>query len=118
MFCMSERSLRLVLEDLLDSIKKIETYTRGISFDDFYNDPIVVDAVVRNFQVLGEAAKRIPSEIRKMNQDINWRKIIGLRNRIVHDYFGIDYKIVWKIIEKDIPLLKIQLERVYHSLEK
>ncbi len=115
---MPERSSRLLIVDILDSIKNIETYTANISYDDFIHNRQVSDAVNFNLQVIGEAANRISSEVRDRFNVVKWRRIIGLRNRIVHDYFGINYEMIWKIINKDIPELKYLLEEVLEKLEK
>jgi uncharacterized protein with HEPN domain len=103
---MSERSADLLLEDILESCDRILEYTKGFTFDDFRKNYLVVDAVVRNFTVIGEAAGRIPDDFKRKHMEIDWDRIRGFRNRIVHDYFGIDYQIVWLIIENNIPELR------------
>lgn len=96
---MSKRDTILLLEDMLQSAKRIKRYTENISFDSFMLDEKTIDAVVRNFEVIGEAANRIDPDFRDTNPEIEWKRLRGFRNRIVHDYFGIDYEIVWTIIE-------------------
>jgi len=96
---MSKRDIILLLDDMLQSAKKIKQYTNGLDFDSFISDDRTVDAVVRNFEIIGEAANRIDPDFRDQNPDIEWKRIRGFRNRIVHDYFGIDYEIVWDIVE-------------------
>jgi|SRR6056297_1144215 len=96
---MSNRDSRLLLEDILDSAKKIKQYTADLEFEAFLADDKTVDAVVRNFEIIGEAANRLSQEIKDKYPEIEWNRIRGFRNRIVHDYFGIDYRIVWTIIE-------------------
>jgi len=96
---MSNRDSRLLLEDILDSAKKIKQYTADLEFEEFLADDKTVDAVVRNFEIIGEAANRLSQEIKDKYPEIEWNRIRGFRNRIVHDYFGIDYRIVWTIIE-------------------
>ena len=103
---MSERSPGLLLEDILDSIEKIQSYTAGFSFDDFMNDSKTVDAVIRNFEIIGEAAGRIPDHVKTDYPAVDWHRIRGFRNRIVHHYFGIDYEIVWEIIQNNLDELK------------
>jgi len=107
---MSKRDLILLLEDMLESALKIKRFTTDLDFDSFINDDKTIDAVVRNFEVIGEAANRIDPDFRTINSEIEWNRIRGLRNRIVHDYFGIDYEIVWTIIENDLDNLIEQLE--------
>lgn len=107
---MSKRDIILLLEDMLDSALKITKYTKELNFDSFMEDEKTIDAVVRNFEIIGEAANRIDPDFRVKNPEINWKRIRGFRNRIVHDYFGIDYEIVWSIIEDDLKELINQLK--------
>ncbi|MEI8046858.1 MAG: DUF86 domain-containing protein [Bacteroidota bacterium] len=109
---MSDRDLILLLEDMLESALKIVRYTADLDYDSFLNDDKTIDAVVRNFEIIGEAANRIDPDFRIMNSEIEWNRIRGFRNRIVHDYFGIDYEIVWTIIENDLVNLIAQIESV------
>jgi len=109
---MSERSAELLLEDMLESCERIIEYTQGLSFDEFKKNYLVVDAVVRNFTIIGEAAGRIPDEYKVKHPEIEWDRIRGFRNRIVHDYFGIDYQIVWIIIENNIPELRDLIRKI------
>jgi len=109
---MSERSSALLLSDLLDSCSKILSYTEGISFEDFIQDNKTLDAVIRNFEIIGEAANRLPHEFKDLHSDIDWHKMRGLRNRVVHHYFGIDYTIVWEIVTAYIPPLLSKLKSI------
>ncbi|MES1181800.1 MAG: DUF86 domain-containing protein [Flavobacterium sp.] len=102
---MSKRTPQLLLEDILESSRKILLYTDGLSFEQFLADDKTIDAVIRNFEIIGEAANRLPEEIREQYSGIDWSRIKGFRNRIVHDYMGIDYKIVWLIKESFLPQL-------------
>jgi uncharacterized protein with HEPN domain len=113
---MSKREPNLLLEDIIESIQKIKIYTSGLSLDDFLKDDKTIDAVIRNFEIIGEAANRIPDEIRDKFQLVNWHRIRGFRNRIVHDYMGIDYEIVWEIIEKDLEELKNRMQEIRDSI--
>ena len=94
---MSKRQPHLLIEDIIDSGTKILEYTYNLSFEDFVKDNKTVDAVIRNFEIIGEAANRLPENFKDKYPDIDWLRIRGFRNRIVHDYAGIDYSIVWKI---------------------
>ena len=96
---MSKRDVTLFLDDMLQSANKIKRYTENIDFSTFLNDEKTIDAVVRNFEIIGEAANRIDPDFRGNNPEIEWKRIRGFRNRIVHDYFGIDYEIIWTIID-------------------
>lgn len=102
---MSDREIQLLLEDILEAAKKILSYTEGMSFNDFTNDNKTIDAVVRNFEIIGEAANRVPEDFKSDHPEIEWRRMSGLRNRIIHEYFGINYETVWKIKEENIPEL-------------
>ncbi|MDR1671762.1 MAG: DUF86 domain-containing protein [Alistipes sp.] len=110
---MSERNPRLLVEDILESCEKILNYTAKLSFEEFVADPKTVDAVVRNFEIIGEAAWRLPEEFKDARPEIDWFRIRGFRNRIVHDYFGIDYSIVWQIKDNFLPELISTLSKVY-----
>ncbi len=102
---MSKRETTLLLEDILEAGNKILSFTIDMNFDDFIADDKTIDAVVRNFEVIGEAANRVPDEFKAAHPEIEWRRIVGLRNRIIHEYFGIDYETVWKIKNENIPEL-------------
>lgn len=95
---MSKRSSNVLLLDMKEASEKILKYTKGLSFEEFLTDDKTIDAVVRNFEIIGEASLRIDEDFRLENPQIEWKKLRGFRNRIVHDYFGIDYEIVWSIL--------------------
>jgi uncharacterized protein with HEPN domain len=115
---MKERSPKLFVSDILDCMKKILTYTSGLTFEKFEYDTMVVDAVIRNLEIIGEASRNIPEDLREKYSDISWKNMIGLRNIILHDYFGIDYDTIWKIITVNIPETMPKVERIYKELEK
>ncbi|MEI6185375.1 MAG: DUF86 domain-containing protein [Bacteroidota bacterium] len=94
---MSNRNPQLLIEDILDSSNKILQYSTGMTYEEFIADSKTVDAVIRNFEIIGEAANRLPDDFKEIHPNIDWHKIRGFRNRIVHDYMGIDYTIVWEI---------------------
>lgn len=112
---MSKRGSTLYLKDILDSISKIQEYTNGLIFDEFINNDEKIDAVVRNLEIIGEAANRLPKEIIEKHPEILWEKIISMRNKILHEYFGIDEDIIWKTINDDLPELRKQLEALPES---
>lgn len=100
---MSKRDSMLLIEDILESSNKIIEYTKDLSFEQFISDNKTIDAVIRNFEIIGEAANRLPEQFKNYNSSIDWNRIRGFRNRIVHNYFGIDHSIVWQIKEKYLP---------------
>jgi len=109
---MYKRPSELLIADILESIEKIESYTLNISFENFKNDSKTVDAVVRNLEIIGEASNRLPEDFKEKYSRIEWIKIIGLRHRIVHEYFGVDVDIIWNIIRKELIDLKKDIKSV------
>lgn len=109
---MSKRDKILLLDDMLQSALKIKKYTDNMDFSSFIEDDKTIDAVVRNFEIIGEAANRIDPDFRIANPEIEWTRIRGFRNRIVHEYFGIDYEIVWSIIDSYLDELIEWLETI------
>ncbi len=104
------RNIDLYLDDIKRSIKRIEKYTEKISFAQFSENEMLVDAVVRNFEVIGEATGKISDEIKKKNPEIPWKKIIGIRNKLIHEYFDQDLETIWQTIKKDLPEFKAKIK--------
>ncbi len=100
------RDYKIYIGDILNSIEKIERYTKDIKLEDFEKDELLQDGVARNLEIIGEAVKNIPEEIKAKKIDIEWKKIAGLRDILIHSYFGIDTAIIWDIIKNKIPDLK------------
>jgi uncharacterized protein with HEPN domain len=109
---MPKRDPDLLVQDMLEAVRKIQLYIAGLDHSTFLLDEKTIDAVVRNLEVLGEAARQLPGDFTSRNAEIPWDKIGGLRNRIVHDYFGLDLEIIWEIIRRDLPELKARLENL------
>jgi uncharacterized protein with HEPN domain len=107
---MSERVPRIIIEDILECIGKIMTYTEGMDYDKFLSDSRTREAVYRNIEVMGEAANRMPEDYMINHSEIEWHKIISTRNIIIHAYDEIDDKIIWNIIQNALPGLKSKLE--------
>lgn len=112
---MSKRDENLLLEDILEAIVKIQKYTANLDFETFQKDDKTIDAVIRNFEVIGEAANRLPKKIRENKSSINWNHIRGFRNRIIHEYFGVDLNIVWSIIENNLDKLRAEILKLIES---
>lgn len=109
---MSKRNPELLIADMFDAGSKILEYTRGLTFEEFTSESKTIDAVIRNFEIIGEAAHRLPEDFKNNHLDIDWHRIRGFRNRIVHDYFGIDFEIVWQIKENYLPELLHKLSEL------
>jgi uncharacterized protein with HEPN domain len=95
---MPERDAEILLEDITTALRRIERYVAGLERAQFLQDEKTIDAVVRNLEVIGEAVRWLPSEFKERNRGIPWLQIAGLRNRIVHDYFGLDLEIIWQVV--------------------
>ena len=113
---MSKRDSLLLLEDMLDAAQKINRYTLNLSFEEFLSDEKTVDAVVRNFEIIGEASKNLPSHIKENNPDIPWAEMYLLRNKVSHEYFGIDYEIIWDVCINHLPENRLQIQSIIDSL--
>ena len=109
---MSKRPIPLLLDDMWEAIERVERYTKGVAHEAFIHDEKTIDAVARNLEIIGEAANRLPEEFKRQHPDIAWPQIVGLRHRIVHDYFGIDLTLVWQILQHDLPAFKAQLRQL------
>lgn len=107
---MSKRDVKLLIEDIELASLKIQKFIVNMDFEDFIADDRTIDAVVRNLEIIGEAANKIDNDFKLKNPQIEWNRIRGLRNRIVHGYFGIDYEIVWNIISEDLDELIFQIK--------
>lgn len=109
---MPHRAWKFRVADIVDSIEKILSYTAGMSFEQFRKDSKTIDAVIRNFTIIGEAARHIPDEIVQSHLEIPWREMADLRNIIVHEYFGVNEKIIWETIQTDLPGLLSSLRKI------
>ena len=103
---------------MVEYAEKAERFVHGIGLVDFQKDEQKVLAVVRALEVIGEAARQIPRSLRNRNPDIPWRQITGMRNIVIHEYFGIDTEVIWKTVREDLPPLRSAVARVLAELEK
>ncbi len=106
------RDFNLYLEDILECIDKVSRYVAGLSFANFLKDEKTIDAVNRNLEIIGEAARNIPEQIKIKHPEIEWRGIIGLRNILIHEYYSLTLKIIWDIIQNELPILREQIKQV------
>ncbi len=113
---MPERDWKLFLRDIITYIERIETYVGGLGRKDFFADQKTMDAVMRNLEIIGEAAKKLPENIKEKYPNVAWRKLAGLRDILIHHYFGIDEDIIWDVLASKIPEVKAELKKI--SLNK
>jgi uncharacterized protein with HEPN domain len=111
------RDYRLYLEDILHAMKSIEHFVEGMDFSGFVADDRTVSAVLRKFEVIGEASKHIPDEIRGKYPTVAWTEMAAMRDKLIHGYFGVDDELVWKAVKKRIPELKPIIEEIIKSLK-
>jgi uncharacterized protein with HEPN domain len=109
---MSKRGAELYLEDIKNSIEKIEGYVTEIDFEKFSKDEKTIDAVIRNLEIIGEAVNNLPEEIKSQNPEIPWKEAVGMRNKVAHEYFGVDDEILWKTVTEDLPIFKEQIQKI------
>jgi len=109
------RDSRVYLEDILEATRKITAYTAGLSKATFLEDEKTIDAVVRNLEVIGEAVKKLPEDLRAQHSAVEWKKIAGLRDMLIHEYFGLDAEIVWDIVQNKVPALDREVRTMLHE---
>lgn len=101
------------IEHILLCIDKIQQYTKNLTPQDFNNDELIQDAVIRNIEIIGEATKKISKHLKSQYHEIPWKEMSGMRDKLIHDYFGVDVDVVWQTVKEDIPYLKSLIEGIY-----
>lgn len=111
-----KRDVTLFINDVIENIKDIESFSNKLTKDALLKDKLRQNAIIRSLEIIGEAVKNIPDSFRDKYPDVSWRKIAGLRDIIIHAYFNLDLDITWDIIKKDIPVLKNQFQKIKEDL--
>ena len=112
------RDYLVYVDDILEAIEKIDKYTRGMSLKDLSGNEMAIDAIVRNFEVIGEATKHIPENIRKKYPGIPWKIMAGMRDILIHEYFGVNTEVLWKTVKEDLPDITPQIQVLLRDLDK
>jgi len=113
---MSKRSVRLLLDDMLEATERIERHVVGLDQSGFLADEKISDAVARNLEILGKAAAHVPDDFKARTPDLEWPRIVGLRNRVVHRHFAVDFELVWRIVVSDLPSVASRLRTLRNFL--
>lgn len=112
-----KRDYKLYIKDILNSVLKTEEFIGDMSYRDFIEDDKTSSAVVRKLEIIGEASKNIPKEIRMKYKEVPWSDMAKMRDKMTHFYFGVDYEIVWKVIKERLPTLKQQIQKLLKEVE-
>lgn len=112
-----ERTYIDYIRDIVNEINRIENFVKDLSYDEFVKDEKTIYAVIRCFEVIGEAAKNIPKQIRDKHSLFPWKRIAGMRDKLIHEYFGVDYQTLWQTIKKRIPEIKPSLDNMLNDME-
>jgi uncharacterized protein with HEPN domain len=105
------KSNEVFLRHVLDEINFLLDHTRALSFDEFMKDAVLQRACTRSFEIMGEAVKNVSTDFRRKHKEIDWRNIAGMRDKLIHQYFGVNWNILWDAIREKLPVLKVRLEK-------
>jgi len=110
-----QRDPLVFLDDIVEACRKIDLYTAGMTLEQFQGDDRTIDAVVRNFEVIGEAAKNIPADMRARMPEIEWNRVAGMRDVLIHGYFGVELEVVWRAVVESIPVLATAVRKFLNA---
>ena len=113
---MKKRDYGDFVQDILDSINDVLNFIDGMEFKDFINDKKTIYSVVRAIEIIGEAAKNVPEQIRTKYPDVPWKQMAGMRDKLIHEYFGVDLEILWKTAKDDVPQLETPISKVFEDM--
>jgi uncharacterized protein with HEPN domain len=115
---MKRRDLRDYLQDILEAVNDIDSFVADMSYEQFIKDKKTLNAVVRSIEIVGEASKRLPESLKVKNSELPWREIAGMRDKLIHAYFGMDAETIWKTVKENIPQLKQTIKKMSKDQEK
>lgn len=109
---MKSREFIDYLRDIIDAVDKIEKFTEGIDSEGFYDDDKTAYAVIRALEIIGEATKKVPQNIKQRYPKVPWREMAGIRDKLIHDYFGVNLEVIWRTVQEDLPTLKPRILQI------
>jgi uncharacterized protein with HEPN domain len=109
---MKDQDFSDYIKDILISIQDVEEFTSGMRFDEFLQDKKTIKAVIRSLEVLGEASRKIPESIKARYPHVPWKRMAGMRDKLIHEYFGVDLEIVWNVVKNELPSVKVPIEEL------
>jgi uncharacterized protein with HEPN domain len=113
-----KKDTSIFFKHILESIGKIEEFTKGVSKKDFLDSVQLQDAVIRRIEIIGEATKNVPNGFRKKHSEVPWSEIARTRDKLIHGYFGVDFNLTWDIVKKDLPVLRKKVEKILKEIEE